>query len=116
MLIPLLSKYAFHSASYKETPMKLKSDRQNIFILCCTFLIVVTVSCGNQSQSNKVNEAVQAKNNIQPVESETDAIRLKYTTGVRSILEDSKENTWFGSYNEGVCLLHNGELCSLSRP
>ncbi len=35
---------------------------------------------------------------------------LKYTTGVRSILEDSKGNTWFGSYNEGVCLLQNGAL------
>jgi ligand-binding sensor domain-containing protein len=35
---------------------------------------------------------------------------LKYTTGVRSILEDSKGNIWFGSYNEGTCLLHNGEL------
>jgi ligand-binding sensor domain-containing protein len=38
------------------------------------------------------------------------SIRLKYTTGVRSILEDSKGNIWFGSYNEGACLLHNGEL------
>ncbi len=90
--------------------MKVKSDRQNIFILCCTFLIVVTISCSNQSQSNKGNKTVQAKNNIQSVESGTDAIRLKYTTGVRSILEDSKGNIWFGSYNEGVCLLQNGEL------
>lgn len=90
--------------------MKVKSDRQNIFILCCTFLIVVTISCSNQSQSNKVNKIVQAKTNIQSVENGTDAIRLKYTTGVRSILEDRKGNIWFGSYNEGVCLLQNGEL------
>ena len=81
--------------------MKVKSDRQNIFILCCTFLIVVTISCINQSQSNKENQIVQTK---------TDSKLLKYTTGVRSILEDSKGNIWFGSYNEGVCLLHNGEL------
>ena len=71
--------------------MKVKSERQYIFILCCTFLISVTISCNSQSQSNK-------------------GIRLKYTTGVRSILEDSKGNIWFGSYIEGVCLLHNGEL------
>ena len=90
--------------------MKVKSDRQNIFILCCTFLIAVTISCNSQSQSNKENQIVQAKNNTQPIESKIDAIRLKYTTGVRSILEDSKGNIWFGSYNEGVCLLHNGEL------
>jgi len=81
--------------------MKVKSDRQRIFILCCTFLIIVTNSCINQRQSNKENQIVQTK---------TDSKLLKYTTGVRSILEDSKGNIWFGSYNEGVCLLHNGEL------
>ena len=67
--------------------MRVKSKWENILILCCTFLIVVTISCNNQS-----------------------AIRLKYTSAVRSILEDSKGNIWFGSYNEGVCLLHNGKL------
>ena len=90
--------------------MRVKSGRQNIFILSCTFLIVVTISCNNQSQSNKVNQIVKAKNNIQPIESRIDTIRLKYTTGVRSILEDNKGNIWFGSYNEGVSLLHNGEF------
>jgi ligand-binding sensor domain-containing protein len=90
--------------------MKLKLDSKNIFILCCTILIVVTISCSNQSQSNNGNKAVQAKNNIQSVESGTDTIRLKYTTGVRSILEDSKGNIWFGSDKEGVCLLHNGKF------
>jgi ligand-binding sensor domain-containing protein len=90
--------------------MKVKSDRPYIFILCCTFLIVATISFSNQSQSNKGNQKVQTQNNIQPIESRIDTIRLKYTTAVRSILEDSKGNIWFGSYNEGVCLLHNGEL------
>ncbi|WP_081675022.1 ligand-binding sensor domain-containing protein [Daejeonella oryzae] len=90
--------------------MRVKSNRQYIFILCCTFLIVVTISCNNQSRSNKGNQIVQAKSNTQPIESGINAIRLKYTTGVRSILEDSKGNIWFGSYNEGVCLLHNGKL------
>ncbi|MEP7377284.1 MAG: two-component regulator propeller domain-containing protein [Chitinophagaceae bacterium] len=71
--------------------MKIKSGGQYNFILCWTFLIAVTTSCTSQSQSNN-------------------DIRLQYTTGVRSILEDSKGNIWFGSYNEGVCLLHNGEL------
>ena len=88
--------------------MKVNSDRQNIFVLCCTFLIAVTISCNSQGQSNK--EIVQAKNNTQPFESKIDTTRLKYTSAVRSILEDSKGNIWFGSYNEGVGLLHNGEL------
>ena len=67
--------------------MRVKLKWKNIFIFCCTFLIVLTISCNKQS-----------------------ALRLKYTTGVRSILEDSKGNIWFGSYSEGVCLLHDGKL------
>ncbi|HEY6434946.1 MAG TPA: two-component regulator propeller domain-containing protein, partial [Ignavibacteriaceae bacterium] len=90
--------------------MKVKSDRQNTFILCCTFLVVVIISCSNQSQSNKENPIGQAKNNTQPIESKIDTTMLKYTTGVRSILEDSRGNIWFGSYNEGVCLLQNGKF------
>jgi ligand-binding sensor domain-containing protein len=81
--------------------MKVKSDRQSIFILCCTFWIIITNSCISQGPSNKENQIVHSKD---------DSIRLKYTTGVRSILEDSKGNIWFGSHNEGVCLLHNGEF------
>lgn len=90
--------------------MKVKSDKQNIFILCCTFLIVGTISCNSQSHSNEGTQTVQATSNIQPIESGIGAIRLKYRTGVRSILEDSKGNIWFGSHNEGVCKLQNGEL------
>ena len=80
--------------------MKVKLDNQKIFILYCTFLIIVN-SCSNQSQSNKENQIVQTK---------TDSKLLKYTTGVRSFLEDSKGNIWFGSGNEGVCLLQNGKF------
>lgn len=75
--------------------MKIKSDSQNIYILYWAFLIVMTCACNSQSQSNKGNQ--------------TDSKLLKYTTAVRSILEDSKGNIWFGSHNEGVCLLRKGE-------
>jgi ligand-binding sensor domain-containing protein len=81
--------------------LKVKLDSQNVFILCWTLLIVVTSSCSNQSQSDKKNRIVQTK---------IDTKLLKFTTGVRSFLEDSKGNIWFGSYNEGVCLLRNGKL------
>lgn len=90
--------------------MKVKSVTQNIFILSCTFLIVAILSCGNQSQSNNGKPVVQPINNTQPAESKTDATRLKYTSGVRSFLEDSKGNIWFGSDKEGVCLLQNGKF------
>jgi len=78
--------------------MKIKYH-QYIFSLFCTFLIATTISCNNQNRSNKAEN-----------KSEIGATRLKYTSGIRSILEDRKGNIWFGSYNEGVCLLHNGKL------
>ena len=90
--------------------MRVKSNSQNTFIFYCTFLIAVTISCNNKSQPNEENKIVNAKKSIQLLDRGINSIRLKYTKGVRSILEDSKGNTWFGSYNEGVCLLHNGEL------
>ncbi len=86
--------------------MKVKSEKTSICILCCTFLIVAAISCGNQIQTNEKNQKVRA----QTMESRIDSTLLTYTSGVRSILEDSKGNIWFGSYNEGVCLLHNGSL------
>lgn len=79
--------------------MNVKPYRSNMLIPCYTFLIVITMSCGSQSQSNNGNKTVQAQNSSQYVKGATDAIRLKYTTRLRSILEDSKGNIWFGSYN-----------------
>lgn len=79
----------------------MKLNSQNIFILCCTFLIAGTISCNGQTKANEGNQVIQ---------SEVDSTRLKYSTGVRAILEDSKGNIWFGSYNEGACMLQNGRL------
>lgn len=81
--------------------MKIKTDGQYNLILCFTILIVAAVSCNSRSQSSKENHILQAK---------ADNELLKFTSGVRAILEDSKGNIWFGSYNEGACLLRNGKL------
>lgn len=63
--------------------------------------MAVTMSCNSQSQSKKRDESIH---------SGIDPTKLNFKTGVRSILEDSKGNIWFGSYSEGVCLLQNGKL------
>ena len=81
--------------------MKMKLGNQNIFIPCWTFLLAVTICCNSQSQPNKENQVVQTY---------PDSKLLKFKTGVRSILEDSKGNIWFGSHQEGVCLLHKGDF------
>jgi ligand-binding sensor domain-containing protein len=83
----------------KNLFMNLKLIRQNILIVCSTLFMAVTLSCN--SPSNKNTESILSK---------IDSIKLNYKTGVRSILEDSKGNVWFGSYSEGVCLLQNGKL------
>jgi hypothetical protein len=45
--------------------MKVKSYRQNTFILCCTFLMAATISCNSQSQANKENQIVHSKDDSQ---------------------------------------------------
>jgi ligand-binding sensor domain-containing protein len=81
--------------------MNFKFISQNNFILCLTLFMAFTLSCNSQSQSKKKTQSIYSK---------IDSIKLNYKTGVRSILEDSKGNIWFGSYNEGVCLLRDGKL------
>ena len=51
------------------------------------------------SQSNPQNQLVEKVDNT--------TLKLNYTSGVRSIFEDSKGNFWFGSDDEGVCLLES---------
>ena len=81
--------------------MNLKFICQNIFILCSTLLVAVTLSCNSQTQSTEKTQGIHSK---------IGTTKLNYKTGVRSILEDSKGNIWFGSYSEGACLLKNGKL------
>lgn len=83
--------------------MKVKLDRPYVFGVCCLFLVGI-VSCHHQSQTN------QTKDNTQPIENDLGTVRLKYSNGIRSILEDSKGNIWFGSHSEGVGMLREGRL------
>ncbi len=59
------------------------------------FLLIANASC-TENNLDKL-----PPNRIETNLSET-SNRLKFTTGIRSIYEDSKGNLWFGSHNEGV--------------
>jgi ligand-binding sensor domain-containing protein len=79
-----------------------------VFILS----IITTISCADESRRKEKTPVTQVEHTSQsiPKGASTTAIRLKFVTGVRSILEDSKGNIWFGSYQEGVGILHNKQL------
>jgi len=64
-------------------------------------LSLLSWSCNSQGQ-NKSQDLQKEKQKI-----ERKNLKLKYTSGIQSILHDSKGNYWFGSHKEGVCL-YNG--------
>ena len=72
-----------------------------IFIYCGVIVLALTIACNSLHPPNSDTQIVQAK---------TDSKLLKFTSGIRSFLEDSKGNTWFGSDREGVCLLRDGQF------
>ncbi len=91
--------------------MKLIQNKLFRLTFSLTFLIALSISCWNQSHSNQITKTIQHTDITQDIESKIDtSLLLKFTTGVRSILEDSKGNIWFGSHQEGVCLFDGKKL------
>jgi ligand-binding sensor domain-containing protein len=95
-------------------PYKEKMNHQQIknkssqimdgFILM--FAILLQLTCCNQEQS----KPTQSKKSLE-VDKKNTSLKLKFTSSIRSIFEDSKGNYWFGSTQEGVCLF-NGKRFS----
>lgn len=69
-------------------------------ILKLFLLSIISVSCeGNNNYHNENNSELK----IDEVKAEKVKDTLKFTKGLRSILQDSKGNFWIGSDQEGVC-------------
>ncbi len=66
-----------------------------IFQLIC--LVALLIACTNKKEIHQ-NAASTSIENVIDTSSQ-----LNFTGAVRSILEDSQGNYWFGSWNEGVC-------------
>lgn len=64
--------------------------------------LALNFSCTNKEASNTETLNVEAEEIKLNSNNEVNA-KLKYTSGIRSILHDSKGNYWFGSHQEGVC-------------
>lgn len=63
-------------------------------------LLVLNFSCSlnNSSESKILSSEINNKLSVNNTN-----IKLKYISGIRSILQDRKGNYWFGSHQEGVC-------------
>lgn len=73
-----------------------------VFILIA--LILLSVSCISQSaDGDKVAEVLPVEESSKLIDNQKDTLpKLEFISTVRSILEDSKGNFWFGSDKEGV--------------
>lgn len=84
-------------------------------LLILSFLlmpIILYPSCAQEKSSSlkgvKKNVSTKASKNQLSNSILKLANRLEYPSGIRSILQDSEGNYWFGSHQEGACLF-NGE-------
>ncbi len=94
---------------------------QKTSLFCVIFLMVLAISCSVQDQSSKENENKEATEAVQEipnvnqgpyiVETVDASQGLRFSSGIRSILEDSKGNIWIGSHQEGLCL-YDGKTMS----
>ena len=74
-------------------------------------VIVLLGSCSSQSSSSGDKSKISAGSTLETSAGAGDAdLWIRYSTGVRSIFEDSKGRFWFGSHQEGVCLYDGGEF------
>jgi len=82
--------------------MILKSNFLKVFQLFI-FMIIHFSCTPNQVKETKVHYPNNIKTKVHSTAIEN-IILLKFTSGIRTILHDSKGNYWFGSHQEGLCL------------
>lgn len=70
---------------------------RKIELIYLILLLTLNISCADNKSKEK--EVIKSELLVNTLQSDT----LKFTSGVRSIFEDSKGNYWLGSHNEGVC-------------
>lgn len=76
--------------------------RNPLNLIVLSTILLITVSCSNQNKDQEQNTEQSGV--------KKEALQLKYASGIRAILEDSKGNIWFGSHQEGVALFDGENL------
>ena len=87
--------------------MDTSEPNKGMMILLLTFLILSLASCTGPGPSHSPPADGTPPQTAHKIDT---TLRLKFTNGVRSILEDSKGNFWFGSHNEGVALFDGEKI------
>ena len=84
--------------------MNLTQQKPSIFTLFFLASIVFFCTCNNEGSFQQKPVKVPLVKEVKTAKPKADtSTQLKFTSMVRSILEDSKGNFWFGSDREGVC-------------
>ena len=79
------------------------SQIMNGFLLILTILLQFT--CSNR----ELSKPLQSKESSETIKANTSS-KLKFTSAIRSIFEDSKGNYWFGSLQEGIAVFDGNEF------
>lgn len=73
--------------------------------------IVLLGSCLGQASSDEDKSGMSADRALEPSVGADDVnLQIRYSTGIRSIFEDSKGRFWFGSQQEGVSVYDGSEF------
>ena len=85
--------------------MKVQLNRPTSTITYLTILIILICCSKNHGSFSGKNSPLEVNDSFPSTNSLIDTtLRLKFSSGIRAILEDSHGNIWFGSHQEGVCL------------
>ncbi len=77
---------------------------QAIKTIYLVLILLLNTSCNNKNASKENVFDQNKKTILQDLPKKDVMSKLKYTSGIRSILHDTEGNYWFGSHNEGVCM------------
>ena len=95
----------------RQTREVVKETRRMYANWTALLAIVLLTSCSNRDSTDGDKSKVSADRAHETSAGAVDSNpQLKYTSGIRSIFEDSKGRFWFGSHQEGVCLYDGREF------
>ncbi len=88
--------------------MNINSKFQMIRYLL--LILVLNASCAQKKPSKTKTNVLEISNKNIDLLGDITNTKLKYTSEIQSIFQDSKGNYWFGSHHEGVAKFDGDEF------